>query len=175
MLLTLVVVTLIKMSSDFPVDCGNLSFSDNDNDAASLFITQSTFKDVSTQDVNDATDYIEGLGNVTLSEISGNEDKDIQKLAKELQAAEHQDAMCSHIFDFSNDVDNGYIVSTHDDPIIVTRKSDGKKIVVPKSGDSCDKSLAKVESISNFDVELDIQCFKSIVSDEDLDGMELKR
>ena len=51
--------------SDFPVDKGNLSFSDNE--CSSLFITQSSFNSISTQDLDDAVDFF-GVADMSFGE-----------------------------------------------------------------------------------------------------------
>ena len=96
-----------------------------------------------------------------------------------------QDEMCQHIFDFSNDVDNSYSVSMQDDPIILTRKCDGKQFIV---GDCEGKSKESSTGLSpeayhyeqnnpllmKYGIEDDLKRFKSIASDSDVDVLKFK-
>ena len=167
-------VTYVNMESNFPVDCGNLSFSDNDEDASSLFITQSTFRDINTQDVNEAAEFFDGLGDVSLSEVTESERNDLEKLSEEV-AKQKQDEMCSRIFDFSDDIDNGYTVSTQDNPIIVTRKSDGMQVVVPANKSKGTEPCSGKDEAVKFCPQEDLNRFKTIVSDSDIDAIKTKR
>ena len=154
---------------DFPVDVANLSFSD-DEAMASLFITQSTFNSVTTQQVNDAVDFLDGLGDVSVGDTNNGQ---LNRVSEE----EKQDEMCEKIFDFSDDYDNGYRVSTQDDPILVTRKSDGKVFTVGDSKATVAEHIIDINSAlpANYDAEKDLKRFKSIVSDEELCAIKNKR
>ena len=44
------------------------------------------------------------------------------------------DMMCEKIFNFLNEVDNGWSVSSQDDPFVVIRNSDGKQFIFPQGG-----------------------------------------
>ena len=50
---------------DCPVDKDNLSFSDDE----SIFITQRSFWDVTTQEVKEAVDYLDNLGDVGFAKL----------------------------------------------------------------------------------------------------------
>ena len=107
--------------SDFPVDELNLSFSGDEYE--NLFITQSSFNNVTTQDVSDAVEYFNDLGEVSFGDSTNVESGDLSKLSPKTER------MCGKVFDFSDDVDNSWSVSTQDFPIVVTRNSDGKQFL----------------------------------------------
>ena len=157
---------------DCPVDEWNLSFSDDD-DMASIFITQSSSRDVSTQQVNDAIEFLDGLEDGSLSELLVGEKNDL----KEVIEQQRQDAMCEKVFDFSDDYDNSYTVSTQDNPIIVTRKSDGKVFTVGNGKPQEAEHIIEINSAlpAMYDAEHDLKCFKSIVSNEELMAIKNKR
>ena len=121
------------MASDFPIDKANLSFS-GDQDATSLFITQSSFHNVDTLVVDNAAEYFEGLGDFKFGDES---DQKAIELNSDMAKEVSQDEMCNQIFDFSDYVDNGYTVSTQDNPFIVTMKSDRKQFKVGKKSVRC--------------------------------------
>ena len=54
--------------------------------------------------------------------------------------------MCEKIFDFTDDYDNGYTVSTQDDPFIVTHKSDGKVFTVGKYKGTTAEHIIEINS-----------------------------
>ena len=58
--------------------------------------------------------------------------------------SEEDEAMCGKIFDFKNDVDNGWSVSTQDNPLIATRNSDGKQFIVKSGGDEAKVNDSKL-------------------------------
>ena len=91
------------MASDFPVDGNNLSFSDEEDN--SIFIMQSTFLDVNTQQVDDAIDFFSG--DLAISKSLDVQDKDLNNILDE-----HDDEMCEKVFDFLEDTDNGWSVSS---------------------------------------------------------------
>ena len=138
------------MAGDCPVDDLNLSFSGDKG--KNLFITQSTFRDVTTQEADDAADFFMDFGDIIVSDTNECERRDLEKLA-----VEAQNDMCQKIFDFSNDVDNGWKVSTQENPIIVTRKSDGEQFVVGSSGtsDYPEGDESKDVQLKQFDKDLD--------------------
>ena len=76
----MLVGTHSESMSDFPVDEGNLSFSGYE-EAASLFITQNTFTEVSTQEVNDAINFIGGLDDISFGDNVGTSG-DLAKLSQ---------------------------------------------------------------------------------------------
>ena len=146
------------MAGFFPVDDGNLSFSGDNYEG--LFITQGTFKNVTTQDVSDAVDYLNELTEVPSGEV----------------LSQNSEIICSKIFDFSNDHDNGWSMSTRDSPIIVTCNFDGKQFVVgdevTKSNEFEDKNV--LPSVSK-ELENDLKCFNSIATAVELDVSKRKR
>ena len=147
--------------AEFPVDENNLSFSDDEYQ--NLFITQSSFKNVSTQEVEDTVGYFDSLGDVSLSDNNSVRDE-LNKLSPKTEE------MCRKVFDFSEDVDNGWSVSTQDANFLVTRNYDGQSFMV--GGDTKhDESDGKNDVIIvNDELEKDLKRFNSIVSDEDLDN-----
>ena len=68
------------MASEYPFDEKNLSFSDDD--ASSLFITQSTFSNVNTQQVSNAVDFFDNFGGDMscgdASEVASNDLKNLE-------------------------------------------------------------------------------------------------
>ena len=110
--------------ADFPVDQLNLSFSEGE--CKNLFITQSTFRDINAQDVEDALEYFKDFSDVSFGELKGQEAIDLTKMSQE------SNDMCDKIFDFSDDHDNGWSVLNDNVPFIVTRKSDGKVFTVAR-------------------------------------------
>ena len=112
--------------ADFPVDEKNLSFSDDD-EYQNLFIMQSSFKNVTTQEVEDAVGYFDGLGDVSLSDNNLVTDE-LNKLSPKTER------MCHKVFDFSEDVDNSWSVSTQDANFLVTHNYDGQSFII--GGDS---------------------------------------
>ena len=101
------------MASNFPVNELNVSFSDED--VSSLFITQSTFRDVDTQEVNEAADFFDNFEMMYLLMIVGMLRKVILYNLV-IVPEDWRDHKSVQYFNFSNDVDNGYEVSTHLDP-----------------------------------------------------------
>ena len=158
------------MGENFPVNESNLSFSDDDGNA--LFITQSSFSDVKTQDVEEAVNFLSGIGNVSFGEIEDKSAIDVNVL---LQRSEE---MCEKIFDFAEDEDNGWSVSTQENPILVTRNSDGKAFTLGPDGtknDLCqeyeDKSVLLPLS---RELERDLKCFSTVVTAAELDQSKNK-
>ena len=155
--------------SEFPVDAKNLSFSDDDeyND---LFITQSTFSEVSTQQEQDALEYIGKLSDDKVGEMVGSECGQLSQKSEE---------MCSKVYDFSEDHDNGWSVSTQNNPIIVTRNSDGEKFTVgdDKSSDCAVIDCEEKSVLPNINKELDkdLKRFNSIVTAYELEDSKFKR
>ena len=160
------------MSDECLVNELNLSFSGDEYD--SMFITQSTFRDISTQDVEDADDFFSDLGEVVVTEHSAMERQDFENAVRS-----NQDEMCEWIFDFKSDVDNGLSVSTQEDPIIVTRHSDGEKFEIGASKES-DRNSSKFDNdgskqVGNKQMDVDLKRFSSVVSDAELDRSKYKR
>ena len=169
----------MKMASNFPVDENNLSFSDDD--ASSLFITQSTFRDINTQEVSDAVEFFD---NIT-GDMSCGDNSNVQKddLADITIPEDWRDHKSVHYFDFSNDIDNGYDVSSQE-PYVLTRHYDGKKFVVGDSS-SCEIDKADDSTVDGnvrqavpYDVERisgDLKCFGDAIKDEELEAVRHKR
>ena len=156
-----------------------MSFSDDDY--GDMFITQSSFSNVDTQGVCDAVEYLEGIGTFNVSDNSASEQRDMQQFSDEVQ-----NSMCKKIFDFSEDVDNGWSVSTQNDPIIVTRNRDGKQFVINGADDTSaeqhkvneeiDENLSKSqENVFDKEIEADMKRFSSIVGATELDESKRKR
>ena len=165
------------MASNFPIDDGNLSFS-GDEFEGGLFLTQSTFSDVNTQKVEDAVDFLGGLEDVELSELSQGGKEEVESAV----IVDGNDPMCEKVFDFGEEVDNGWTVSTQNDPIIVTRNHDGKKFVVDTSDTKHDEGVKMptfeemnpLPAISR-ELEADLKRFKSVVKAVDLENSKNKR
>ena len=81
------------MAEKFPVDKGNLSFSDDDY--GNLFISQSKVSTFNTQDANSAVDFFSNLDDVPLSEPQMKVKEDLSKIGEV-----DDDDMCNTIFDF---------------------------------------------------------------------------
>ena len=86
-------------------------------------------------------------------------------------------------FDFCDQLDNGYEVSSQE-PFVLTQHYDGKKFVVG-DGIAHDKIDSDVKIDSNKDenipkyneetVEADLKCFGQVVDDTELDVIRRKR
>ena len=156
----------------FPVDEGNLSFSFEDDDK--LFLTQSSFSDVSTQDVEHAVDFLGGLEDSSLAEVTSNEVKEVEQLSQK------SEEMCGRVFDFTEgEVDNGWSVASQSSQLVAIRHSDGKEVVVgadeghpPKCEDF---DVSKLAMPLGEDLEKDLQRFSSIVSVTDLMAWKRKQ
>ena len=108
--------------SDFPVDEGNLSFSVHEY--SSLFITQSSFNSISTQDLDDAVDFF-GVADMSFGENDSRVTGDLSVLYQE------SEEMCGRVFDFtSGETDNSWSVDNNCAPFKVTRNADGKQFTV---------------------------------------------
>ena len=108
--------------SDFPVDEGNLSFSDDE--CSSLFITQSSFNSISTQDVDDAVDFF-GVTDMSFSE------NDLKVTGHLSVLSQESEEMCEHMFNFTpSETDNSWPVDNDCAPFKVTRNADGKHFTV---------------------------------------------
>ena len=158
------------MGENFPVNESNLSFSDDDANA--LFITQSSFSDVKTQDVEEAVNFLGGLGDVSFGEI---EDKSVIDVTVLSQKSEE---MCEKIFDFAEDEDNCWSVSIQENPIIVTRNSDGKTFAVGPDGTKnnvCQEyeNNSVLPPISR-ELERDLKRFTTVVTAAELDESKNK-
>ena len=130
------------MAANFPVDEGNLSFSADEYE--DLFIMQSTFSNADTQQIQNAMESFGDFDGFLRSETIELDKSDFNDMSKKSR----DDEMCEKVFDFSGQVDNGWSVSTQDDPIIVTRNSDGKKFVVGdevKGNANADSALVEFE------------------------------
>ena len=156
--------------SDFPVDKGNLSFSDDE--CSSLFITQSSFNSISTQDVDDAVDFF-GVADMS---FGGNDSKITGELSVLSQKSEE---MCGCVFDFmSGETDNSWSVDNDCAPFKVTRNADGKQFTVGSnvSGNEniASDGIGNVTEVSD-QLEHDMKRFISIVSASELDKSKRKR
>ena len=83
-------------------------------------------------------------------------------------------------FDFSDEVDNGWHVSTQDSPFLVTRNSDGKQFVVGKGGDEGLSGGSKYEDKSvlpliDRELEQDLKRFSSVANILDVEASQNKR
>ena len=132
------------------MDEGNLSFS-GDEDAANLFITQSSFNSVSTQDVNDALDFFADENDFSFGD-------DSVKIAEEMsKLSQNSEEMCGRIFDFTGEQhDNGWSVANDLAPFHVTRKSDGQQFIVgKKSEESAADVFEDLHVLPNISRELE--------------------
>ena len=156
------------MDADCPVNDLNLSFSGEESDGG-MYLTQNSFSNVNTQDVNNAVEYFNDFDEMKFDDKSGIKVDEVS-----------EDAMCSAVFDFSEEHDNGWTVSTQDNPTIVTRNSDGQQFVI---GDN--EKVTSVEE-SKFhlndvlppihgDLDEDLKRFSSIVTAVELDDSKRKR
>ena len=155
----------------FPIDEGNLSFSDNEY--GDIFLTQTPAVD--TQRAREASDFLANLDEFVLSPVSDNKVKDIEEVVEKSQSE-----MCEKIFDFSDDVDNGWSVSTQDNPTIVTRNVDGKSFVMSGNSDGHDKQVQQfmqndVLPYREKELEEDLKRFSSVINSDDLDTVKRKR
>ena len=132
------------MGDDCPIGSGNLSFSDDDYEHE-IFISQSTFSNVTTQEATEAAEYFDLFGDMLSPATSGVEQNDLLNIGNEIS----QEDMCSKVFDFLNDHDNGWSVSSQKNPFIVTRNSDGKQFVIGHGVDEC--SIKRSEQVKNSD------------------------
>ena len=167
------------MASNYPVDEGNLSFSDEDG--SELFITQSTFRDISVEKNDENDDFFESVsGDVSSGDNPNVQQQDLANLVVPEDWHEHKSLQ---FFDFSDQLDNGYEVSTQE-PFVLTRHYDGKKFVVG-DGIAHDKVVSDVKSDSNKDekipkyneetVEADLKRFGQVVDDNELDMIRRKK
>ena len=164
-----------KMASNFPVNELNVSFSDED--VSSLFITQSTFRDVDTQEVNEAADFFDNFEMMYLLVIVGMLRKVIWiTWSLFLRTGETISQCSTSIFPMM-------LIMAMRYQHILTRHSDGKKFVVgpgdkhdgisPSSGSVENESSTKPlydektvgSDLARFgeavgDVELDVNCCK---------------
>ena len=142
----------------------------SDEDASQLFITQSSFREVETQEAEEAVDFFEGLGDVSVSDSSILTARDLAKLHS---YNVDQNEMCSKIFDFSEGpLNNGWTVQSQDnadDPFIVTRNNDGKQFVVGEG--FCEP----IDEFPKSKVTTDDKRFESVVTDADVDRSKNKR
>ena len=154
-----------------------LSFSDED--CSSLFITQSSFREINTQDAFVAADYLDTLGNVS----SG----DSPKLDNDglTDWCEHKDVQ---YFDFTGgEVDNGYDVCTQNEGFVLKSHEDGSVFFVGNCDNTSTGDITKSD-IGNstivdgippmYDSALigdDLKCFGNAVSEEKLDENKFKR
>ena len=156
--------------SEFPVNGRNLSFSDEDEEAAQLFITQNSFSNVTTQKVNDAIDFIGGLDGGILDQ------SEVRNEGTTPLLSQNAEAMCEKVFDFVGEQkDNGWVVENDAAPFIVTRKSDGEKFIVGVSNDA--KLFEERSAIAPLSHELEnyLKRFSSVVSAMELDASKGKR
>ena len=65
----------------FPVDECNLSFS-KDKGMSSIFITQSTFMNVNIQQVSDAVDFLDNLGDVSVQDVPHVDEEEVKQIIK---------------------------------------------------------------------------------------------
>ena len=90
-----------------------------------MFLTQNSFNNVNTQDVEQAVVYFGDFSEFFCNEVVQEE------IVKTLQLSPTSEKMCDKVFNCCGDeVDNGWSVSTQDSPIVVTRNSDGKQFTV---------------------------------------------
>ena len=168
----------------FPVDENNLSFSDDDGD--SLFITQSTFRNIDTQVVADAVDYFDTLGNAAVGDSPNVQNVDVNGIVnvEEFDWCDHKDVQ---YFNFDGQIDNGYEVNTQDDGYLVKSHADGNEIFIADSANSSDGYSTKPPELSSeilhgqpstYDVSTvgcDLKRFGEAVSEEKLDENKFKR
>ena len=154
------------MAENFTVDELNLSFSGDEGE--NLFIMQSTFRNVSTQEVESAADFFLDMGDIIASDTNDAEKRDLNKLAMEAQSE-----MCEQIFDFEGDTDNGWSVSTQSNPHIVTRHSDGKQFLVGDEHSQKSQLDANVnvnvQQVKSDEMEADLKRFSTVVSRDELE------
>ena len=148
--------------SNFPVDERNVSFSDDDDGAANLFITQSSFNNICIQDVDDAVDFF-GLGDISTGDNSASINAELGKLS---QVSED---MCDSIFNFiSGEVDNGWKIENDCAPFKAIKHNTGEQVMVGK-----DEINAGKNDSTNLDQ--DLKHFSSIVSGDHVDSCKRKR
>ena len=77
----------------------------SDEEASQLFITQNSFRNVESDEGEDASDFFEGLGSVDISDVHVLTARDLANLTN---YNVDQNEMCSKIFDFSEGpINNG--------------------------------------------------------------------
>ena len=158
--------------ADFRVDEANLSFS-GDEDASSLFITQSSFSNISTQEVDEAVDFFGGLENVSFDDKNddktGNVDTELASLSQK------SEEMCRRVFDFtSGEKDNSWSVQNDVAPFIVTRNCDGQEFTVGNNEINVTDGQDHSYDVSD-ELKQDMKCFSNIVSPGELDQSKRKR
>ena len=169
--------------ADCPVDENNLSFSDDEYD--SMFLTQSTFRDVKTQDVVEAVEFMDNLGNFSCGDSPKVQQRDLEHVedVQEFDWREHKDVQ---FFDFSNEVDNGCNVTSLKQGFIVKSHLDGSEIFVgdTSSKENCDSVGASSKESEvlhctplSYDVGTignDLKRFGPAVSEQKLDETKSK-
>ena len=169
------------MAADFPVDEHNLSFSDEE--AARLFITQSTFHNIDTQEAYSAADFFDNLSvDMQFGESLEVQNHDLANIAASIENEDWREHNDVQYFDFSSDVDNGYSVSTQE-PFVLTRHHDGAKFVVGDKSlnDMSDEAKRYGENhalppvYDEQSVETDLKRFGQPVNDDELDANKRKR
>ena len=89
-----------------------------------LFITQSSFNSISTQDVDDAVDFF-GAADMSFGENDLKVTGDLSVLSQE------SEEMCGYVFDFtSGKTDKSWSVDNDCAPFKVTRNADGKHLLL---------------------------------------------
>ena len=158
--------------SDFPVDKKNLSFSDDDEGAANLFITQNSFNSICTQDVDDAVDFF-GLGDISTGDNSAFVNAELGKLS---QVSED---MCDRMFDFtSGEVDNGWKIENDCAPFKAIKNNTGEEVMVGNSSKELNvenRDGINVGKNDSSNLEQDLKRFSSIVSGDHMASCKRKR
>ena len=156
--------------------------SSGEEEASQLFITQNSFREPDTQDLDNAVDYLGGLDDFNFSDTHVLNASD---LAKVNDMNVNQFEMCEKIFDFTEGgMNNGWTVQTQEaseDPFVVTRNSDGQQFVVGEG--FCEvipemKTDLKKDDRPSVPISLsqeDLKRFGNVVTDAKVDRSMNKR
>ena len=149
--------------------------SSGEEEASQLFITQDTYRDDNYASAADGgeEDLFEELSDINFGEPGVVESRDISNV----HLGDHSDFsdkdMCSMIFDFTDPKpDSGWTVLSSEDPKIVRRHSDGKIFEIRDSG--MVEYTGDPEPIPQ-DLKNDVERFKDVASDREIDDSKFKR
>ena len=159
------------------MDCDPLYISSGEEESSQLFITQNSFREPDTQDLDEAVDFFDGFegfdfgsGNANISEPNYVEQRDMSNITSGDHSQFTEDEMCSMIFNFTKPKpSNSWTILNNGEPWIVRRHSDGKIFVCKDEG-----MVEYVPPSVPDDVQKDLDRFSTVVSDEELNAMKNK-
>ena len=111
------------------MDCDPNYISSGEEEASQMFITQSSFRETSTQDVDSSADFFDALHDISFGDEPGVVEKCDMNNVFCGDHSQFTDAdMCSMVFDFtSGNINNGWTILSQD-PQLVRRHSDEKNL-----------------------------------------------